>query len=123
MNALGYQQKRVGKEVRYAYEEMIYTMREMQGGVSEAESYEHFGKRCGLSKYMKLGALLSQNIRKGTKGLVKILEQEAGQALEEKRQTARRKGEETSTKLLLPMSLMLIVVLIIIVVPAFLSIT
>lgn len=118
-----YQESKAVKGVRPAYEEMAYTMREMQGGISESESYEHFGKRCALSKYMKLGALLSQNVRKGTKGLVKILDDEAGQALEEKKQMAKRRGEETSTKLLLPMSMMLVVVLIIVIVPAFLSIT
>lgn len=117
-----YQEQKSVKGSHYAYEEMLYTLRQMQGGVSEAECYEHFGKRCGLQKYMKLGTLLSQNIRKGTKGLVIALDSEAGQALEEKKQTIKKRGEETSTKLLLPMSLMLIVVLIIVIVPAFLSI-
>lgn len=118
-----YQEQKEVKGSRDAYEEMLYTLRQMQGGVGEAESYEHFGRRCGLPKYMKLGTLLSQNIRKGTKGLVRALENEAGQALEEKKQIVKKRGEETSTKLLLPMSLMLIVVLIIVIVPAFLSIT
>lgn len=118
-----YQENKEKGEERHVYEEMIYTMREMQGGVSEAECYEHFGKRCGLSQYMKLGTLLSQNTRKGTKGLVKILDDEAGEALEEKKQMAKKRGEEISTKLLIPMSLMLIVVLVIVIVPAFLSIT
>lgn len=117
-----YQENKPVKGVRYAYEEMAYTIREMQGGISEPDSYEHFGKRCKSSKYMKLGALLSQNVRKGTKGLVKLLDDEAQQALEEKKQMAKRRGEETSTKLLLPMSMMLVVVLIVVIVPAFLSI-
>lgn len=122
--ASNYQENRAVKGgMRYAYEEMMYTMREMQGGVSEAESYEHFGKRCGIPKYRKLGMLLSQNIRKGTKGIIKILDVESGEALEEKRQMAKRRGEETSTKLLLPMSLMLVVVLVIVIVPAFMSIS
>lgn len=120
--AANYQESQKSKGLRYAYEEMVYTVREMQGGISESECYEHFGKRCGLVKYMKLGTLLSQNMRKGTKGLVKLLDDEAEQALEEKRQMTKKQGEETSTKLLLPMSLMLIVVLIIVIVPAFLSI-
>lgn len=121
--ALNYQEHKNEKGIRYAYEEMNYTLREMQGGVTEVESYEHFGKRCGLSAYMKLGALLSQSLRKGTKGLVKILTYESEQAWEERKQMAKKTGEETSTKLLLPMSLMLIVVLIIVIVPAFLSIS
>ena len=52
-----------------------------------------------------------------------MLTKEAGQAYEERRQTAKKQGEEISTKLLLPMSLMLIVVLVIVIVPAFLSIS
>ena len=108
---------------RFAYEEMNYVMREMQSGITEAECYEHFGKRIGLSSYIKLGALLSQNLRKGTKGLTEILAQEAVQAYEERRQFMKKQGEEISTKLLLPMSMMLIVVLTIVVVPAFLTIS
>lgn len=108
---------------RFAYEEMSYIMREMQSGITEAECYEHFGKRIGLPSYVKLGALLSQNLRKGTKGLAEILSQEAVQAYEERRQFVKKQGEEISTKLLLPMSMMLVVVLTIVVVPAFLTIS
>ena len=108
---------------RFAYEAMNYVMREMQSGITEAECYEHFGKRIGLPSYVKLGALLSQNLRKGTKGLTEILAQEAMQAYEERRQFMKKQGEEISTKLLLPMSMMLIVVLTIVVVPAFLTIS
>ena len=115
-----YRERQGNKEARYAYEEMENTLREMQSGITEAECYERFGRRCGIACYMKLGTLLSQNLRKGTKGLVEVLAGETGQALEERRQTAKRQGEETGTKLLLPMSLMLVVVLIIVIVPAFL---
>lgn len=110
-----------GKE-RFAYEEMIYTSREMDSGVTEAESYEKFGRRCNVQEYLRLGALLSQNLRKGTKGLNDLLKLEAMQAFEERKARAKRRGEEAGTKLLLPMFLMLVEVLIIVVVPAFLSI-
>lgn len=118
-----YEENHASKEKRFAYEEMAAVLREMQSGVSESECYERFGKRCGVTCYMKLGTLLSQNLRKGTKGLVDALAVEASQAFEERKQNAKRQGEEVSTKLLLPMSLMLIVVLIIVIVPAFLSIS
>ncbi len=109
-------------QVRYAYEEMQYTYREMESGVMESESYERFGRRCGLQEYIRLGALLSQNLRKGTKGLKELLHMEAIQAFEERKARAKRLGEEAGTKLLMPMFLMLAVVLIIVIVPAFLSI-
>lgn len=120
---MNYQEHKEEHGVRYAYEEMNYTLREMQGGITEVESYERFGRRCGLSIYMKLGALLSQNLRKGSKGLVQLLAYESEQAFEERKQLARKQGEEASTKLLLPMSLMLIIVLVIVMVPALLSIS
>ena len=75
-----------------------------------------------MQEYLRLGALLSQNLRKGTKGLNDLLKLEAVQAFEERKARAKRRGEEAGTKLLLPMFLMLIEVLIIVVVPAFLSI-
>lgn len=114
--------KKAGAQKRYAYEEMLYTCREMESGVTESESYERFGRRCGLQEYIKLGALLSQNLRKGTKGLKELIRIEAVQAFEERKARAKRLGEEAGTKLLMPMFLMLLVVLVIVIVPAFLSI-
>lgn len=116
-------EKRKKKEVRFAYEEMYCAMREMEGGMTEAETYERFGKRCGVPSYMKLGTILSQNVRKGAKGLTELLEKETKEALETRKQRAKQYGETAGTKLLLPMSMMLIVVLIIVIVPAFLSIS
>ena len=85
------------------------------------EGYENFGRRCDLQIYIRLGALLSQNLRKGTKGLSELLKLESIQAFEERKARAKRLGEEAGTKLLLPMFLMLVVVLIIVIVPAFLT--
>ena len=107
---------------RAAYEEMRTTYHEMQSGIPEAEAYERFGRRCGVALYMKLGALLSQNLRKGSKGLSQLLKLESIQAMENRKSRAKRMGEEASTKLLLPMFAMLAVVMILVIVPAFLSI-
>ena len=107
---------------RYAYEEMKLSWRELESGIGEQECYEHFGERCRLQPYLKLGALLSQNLRKGTKGLSELLRAETDLAFEERKAAALRMGEEAGTKLLLPMFLMLSVVLLIVIVPAFLSI-
>ena len=101
---------------------MKLTCREIESGISETESYEKFGKRCEIQAYLKLGALLSQNLRKGVKGLSEMLRQESAQAFEERKASAKRKGEEAGTKLLLPMFLMLTIVLVIVIVPAFLSV-
>lgn len=110
-----------GKERRYAYEEMVVAYREMQGGMTELEAYDRFARHCGQSAYLKLGSLLVQNIRKGTRTLIEMLSYECLQAMEERKSVAKRMGEEAGTKLLVPMVLMLLVVILILIVPAFLS--
>lgn len=120
--AADYERRRTEQGVRYAYEEMIVAYHEMQSGVPEAECYERFGRRCELREYRKLATLLSQNLRKGTKGITDLLKAEAEQAFEERKAAAKRKGEEAGTKLLGPMFCMLAMVLIILIVPAFLAI-
>lgn len=115
------EQKEVWGE-RFVYEEMKQTCHEMESGIMESESYERFGRRCRVQEYVRLGALLSQNLRKGTKGMSQLLKLEAVQAFENRKARAKRRGEEAGTKLLAPMFLMLAVVLFIVVVPAFMSV-
>lgn len=115
-------QKIYSGRIRWAYEEMEITWMEMQNGVPELDCYEHFAKRCDLLPYIKLGALLAQNLKKGTKGLWIQMEMEAHRAMNDRKNQIKRLGEEAGTKLLIPMLLMLIVVLLIVIVPAFLSI-
>lgn len=116
-----YEKHKRKKETQAVYEEMVYTMHEMQSGTSENECYESFGERCNLAVYRKFGTLLSQNLKKGTKGLAEILKQEALNSFEERKSLARKLGEEAGTKMLFPMFLMFGVVLVMIVVPAFFS--
>ena len=113
------QRGETGKQT--VYEEMLLTYREMQGGVSEGEAYEKFGKRCGVTVYLKFGAMLAQNLRKGSKGISGLLRMEAIQSFENRKSAAKRLGEEAGTKLLMPMMGMLMVVLVIVMVPAFLT--
>ena len=116
-----YERQKESMGTQTVYEEMLTTLREMQGGVPEAECYERFGKRCGVTTYVKFGTLLSQNLRKGSKGVSDILRMEAIQSFENRKSTAKRLGEEAGTKLLMPMLGMLAVVFIIVMIPAFLS--
>lgn len=116
-----YERHKKEKGVHAVYEEMVYTMHEIQSGTSEQECYEKFGERCNLTMYRKFGLLLSQNLKKGTKGLTGLLKQESVNTFEERRNLAKKLGEEASTKLLMPMFLMFVMVLAIIVVPAFVS--
>ena len=120
--ALEYQQRlKTEREKHFAYEEMLITLNEMKSGLSENLVYERFGQRCNIKEYLKFGALLQQNIRKGTKDLIHLLEQEALDAFEGRKKSARKKGEEAGTKLLLPMIMMLVVVMVIVMIPAMIS--
>lgn len=91
----------------------------MDSGVPESQAYIHFGQRCRLKQYRKLSALLTQNLKKGSKGILIQLEKEAHEALEEKKSNARKLGEEAGTKLLLPMAGLLAVTMLLIMVPAY----
>lgn len=110
------------KEICYVYEEMLHVCREMENGLPEEIAYEQFGQHCGQPRYLKLGHILAQHLKKGMEGLEEILEQEMEQAQEERIELARKKGEETGVKLLIPMGMMLVVVLAVLMIPAFLSI-
>ncbi len=110
-----------GGEKRFAYEEMIYTSKQMLDGMTEAQAYLEFGKRCRLHTYLKFSNLLEQNLRKGTRGLVSLLQNETDQAFLERKHIARRYGEKMSTRLMIPMMIFFAMVLAMIMVPAMLS--
>lgn len=104
-----------------AYAEMQVTLREMKDGMAERSAYERFGERCCIRPYRKLSALIVQNLRKGSKGLTKLLEAEADDAFEVRKNLAKRLGDEAGTKLLGPMIMSLGIVVVIIMVPAVIS--
>jgi pilus assembly protein TadC len=106
---------------RYAYEEMLITVNELKLGLSEGKAYEQYGRRLGLLPYIRFTSLITQNLKKGNKGFTELLRQEAMEAFENRKEIAKRLGEEAGTKLLVPMMLMLIIVFMIILVPAFIS--
>lgn len=104
---------------RYAFEEMRITYHELSNGIIEEKAYESYGRRMKALPYLKFTSLLIQNQKKGMKGLLELLEYEAVDAFNERKELAKRLGEEASTKLLIPMMIMLLIVLAIIMVPAF----
>lgn len=101
------------------YEELAITCRELDSGVAEAQAYQNLGRRTGLPCYIRYGALLSQHVKKGASGLRNALQEEAETALKERKERARRLGEEAGTKLLGPMMVLLVIVMTIIMIPAF----
>lgn len=106
---------------RAAYEEMAAAYHQMQRGVPEIRAYSEFGNRCRALPYRKLAGILEQNVKNGSKSLAPILETEMENAFEQRKNLARKLGEEASTKLLLPLFMMLLIVMVMISVPAFLA--
>lgn len=110
-----------GKPPRPVYEEMRVALNRMNTGISELQSYGEFGRRCGLRCYLRFVSLLENNLNTGGKNLRNLLEREVETAFEQRKDLAKRLGEEASAKLLLPLFLMLGVVMVMIVAPAFLT--
>lgn len=115
----GLEQKKI--KPRAAYDEMRCTCYQMQSGMSEGEAYREFGRRCRLRPYLKMSSLLEQNRRAGTKNLRMIFQTEMADALEQRKNLARKLGEEAGTKLLMPLFLMLGIVMVMIMVPAMMT--
>ena len=111
--------RKAGKISDHAiYDEMYETSCNMQAGLFEAACYEDFARRVNIKEYSKFVSLLESNLKKGSKDLVYLLENETKEAFELRKQMALQKGEEASTKLLVPMIMMLVIVMIIIMFPA-----
>ena len=88
-------------------------------GISE---YSHEAMTGNTAIYDLQGRrVVPRNIKRGSSGIIEILESESKESFAERRENVRKKGEETGTKLLLPMFGMLILVIAIVVVPAFSS--
>ena len=116
-----YEKREAGNKRNYACEEMKIVCQEMKSGISETAAFERFGKRCGIQLYSKFSTLLTQNLRKGSTRLGPLLKEESKLAFEERKNAARKAGEEAGTKLLLPMVMMLCVVMLMILLPAFVT--
>ena len=109
------------EDLKPLMEELKIAKNSMEIGMAEEQVYYQLGRRLKLPCYIKLMTLLEQNVKRGGKGLAAIFEQEELAALEERKNLAKRYGEEAGTKLLGPMILLLVVIMCMIMVPAFLS--
>lgn len=102
-------------------EEMVHTYVQIRDGMGSRQALEEFASRVCLASYRKMIALLLQNMDKGNRELVSLLDAEAQHAIDAQRNCIRRQGEEAGTKLLFPMLLLFVMVLVIVMVPAVLS--
>ena len=108
---------------RAVYEEMLITAGELERGVSETRAYSDFAKRCPQQCYMKLVSLLEQERKNGDARIRDAMELEVRQSFEQRKNIARRLGEEAGTKLMAPLMLSLITVLLIVAIPAMMTLT
>lgn len=98
--------------------EIEKTVRKIKSGVPESIAYWEFGEQCDLPEYRRLSGLLEQTVSKGSKGLMRLLDDTARDSLQERKASVKRQGEEINTKLLIPMGILLAVIIVIIMVPA-----
>lgn len=110
-------------ENRAVYHEIAIAAAELKNGETENRVYLRFAKRCGLRCYTRLASLLDQNSKTGDDALLNALELEMDEAFEQRKNTARRLGEEAGTKLILPLMMLLITVLIMVAAPALFTLT
>lgn len=101
------------------YQEMQNAVYEMQNGVSEFDAYINFAKRCSVPAVTKFASTLVQNLSKGNKELVEFLRSFANDSWNERKQAARRKGEQASSKLVLPICIMFLGIMLMIMIPIF----
>lgn len=104
------------------YKELAMAVNEINSGKSEIQAYEDFAKRCRLQEITMFASLLIQNLRKGNSELVPILRLQANTSWENRKNVAKKLGEEAATKLLIPMMLIFIAILIMIMTPAVMQI-
>ena len=106
---------------RALYTEMKISLGELERGVPEGKVYTDFGRRCGLRPYIKLCSVLEQNRKNGGRNIRALLSAEMAEAFLERKNIAKRLGEEAGTKLLIPLFIMLMIVMAIVILPAMLA--
>lgn len=110
-----------GNSTRVAYEELILVKNKLNSSYSEVRAYEEMAQNINLRTYTKFLNIIIQSIKNGNKELKNILNMEVQDALYERKQHAKKLGEEAATKLVLPLMMMLAIIMVIIMVPAFMG--
>ena len=119
-----YQKSDLNKEriyERVEYKELTVVRNKLLGGYSEVRAYEEMAKNINLRTYTRFLNIIIQSIKNGNKELKNILNMEVQDALYERKQHAKKLGEEAATKLVLPLMMMLAIIMVIIMVPAFMG--
>ena len=110
--------KKKGYVERIYVQEMHRTYLDIRKGMGERQAYEQFAHRIGLPSYRRLISILNRNLEKGTRDVCEMLEEEAREAWEIRKNQAKKAGEEAGMKLLFPMMLLFILILVMLLFPA-----
>ena len=108
-------------EPRAAYEELVIVKNKLNSGYGEINAYEEMAKNINMRIYTRFLNIIIQSIKNGNKDLKNILNMEVQDALYERKQHAKKLGEEAATKLVLPLMMMLSIIMVVIMVPAFMG--
>jgi tight adherence protein C len=103
------------------YVELAMALNDMDSGKSDLEAYEDFARRCKLQEITTFVSTLLQNMRKGNSELMPLLKVLANASWENRKNNAKKLGEEASTKLLIPLVIIFIAILIMVITPAVLQ--
>ncbi len=104
------------------YKELKQVLDDIDAGISEQQAYGELAERCRIREISNFSGILLQHVRLGGNQMLFELRRMAIESWEERKQTARKLGEEASSKLIFPLSLMFIAVVLISIAPAFLAI-
>ncbi len=119
--ALDLAKQKRSKGKQYLYEELKTACFQMENGAAEEQVYQDWGRRCADMRYRRLSFLLGVHLKQGNNQLLQLLAGEVDSAQEDRRNYAKKAGEEAGTKLLIPMMLMLMIVMMLILLPAYLD--
>lgn len=97
--------------------EMKLTYTQLENGVPETVAYREFAERCGVKEIRKFTSMVIQGLEKGGAELTYFLKDMSDEMWLEKKNMAKRKGEQANAKLLLPTVMIFVGILILIMAP------
>ena len=106
---------------RPLYKELRQLMVEINAGRSINQAYEDFAQRCKVPEITRFVSAVLQNLNRGTADLVYVLRMLSQEAWAQRKDIAKKQGEEASSKLVLPMVMVFLAVALIVLAPAMMS--
>ncbi len=101
--------------------EIEYTLNQIKSGVNEISAYEELGHRLMLPEYIRLMNQIAHNLKRGNSDLLNCMEEEVRTVLINRKEYAKKIGEEASSKLLFPMIILMLITMVIVMAPALFS--